>query len=85
VASVDTGPTSAGLRDQEVAEEVALLPEKVTAKIGLITEIIEENSVGTEEMEAGDTLARTKEEADRAVTRVIIAIISEATGTAPGK
>lgn len=83
VASVDTGPMSAGLRDQEAAEEVALLPEKVTAKIGLITEIIEENNVGTEEMEAEDTLARTKEEADRAVTRVIIAIISEATGTAP--
>jgi hypothetical protein len=36
------------------------------------------------EMEAGDTLVRMIE-ADRAVTRVIIAIISEATGTALGK
>jgi hypothetical protein len=71
VANVDTGPMNADLKAPVVAEEVALLP-------GINAGIVEET-------EAGDTLANTKIEADRAVIRVIIAIISEATGTALGK
>jgi hypothetical protein len=71
VANVDTGPMNADLKAPVVAEEVALLP-------GINAGIVEET-------EAGDTLANTKIEVDRAVIRVIIAIISEATGTALGK
>jgi hypothetical protein len=71
VANVDTGPMNADLKALVVAEEVALLP-------GINAGIVEET-------EAGDTLANTKIEVDRAVIRVIIAIISEATGTALGK
>lgn len=71
MANVDTGPMNADLKAPVVAEEVALLP-------GINAGIVEET-------EAGDTLANTKIEADRAVIRVIIAIISEATGTALGK
>lgn len=71
VVNVDIGPTNADLEGQEVAEEDVLHP-------GINVTIVEEKE---EEMEAGDTLVRMIE-ADRAVTRVIIAIISEATGTA---
>jgi hypothetical protein len=74
VVNVDIGPTNADLEGQEVAEEDVLHP-------GINVTIVEEKE---EEMEAGDTLVRMIE-ADRAVTRVIIAIISEATGTALGK
>ena len=70
VVNVDIGPTNADLEGQEVAEEDVLHPEI--------------NVTIVEEMEAGDTLVKMIE-ADRAVTRVIIAIISEATGTALGK
>jgi len=84
VANVDTGPMSAGLRDKEVAGEDALHPGRIMDKIGLIIEMVKEASDGREETEAEGTQASTKKEADRAVIRVVkIAIISEATGTAP--
>jgi hypothetical protein len=74
VVNVDIGPMNADLEDQEVAEEDVLHPE-------INVTIVEEKE---EKTEAGDTLVKMIE-ADRAVTRVIIAIISEATGTALGK
>lgn len=82
VASVDTGPMSAGpdpeLKGKEGAEETVLLPEIMTDTI--IVTIIE--TTDTREGSEG-TQAKTIEKA--AIRVAEIAIIKEATGIALGK
>jgi hypothetical protein len=84
VASVDTGPMSAGpgpeLKGKEGAEEAVLLPETMADTITVT--IIEIETIDSREENVG-TQAKTIEKA--AIRVEEIAIISKATGIALGK